>query len=105
MHPSHSTWMPLSVKLRPDAETRGRGRSPGADQPHVVAGGVECLPPGGYGVSGTLSLPEQAWSAALLLVGWPGCLLVKEVICLPTYLFIKIIFFFGCAERLLEPDL
>lgn len=93
MHPSHSKWMPPSVKLGPDAETQGRGRSPGADQPRVVAGGVECLPPGGYGVAGTLSLPEQAWGAAPLLVGSPGCLLVKEVICLPTYLFIQIIFF------------
>ena len=59
----------------------------------VVTRGVECLPPGESGVSGTLRLPEQARNAALLLVGWPGCLLVKEVLCPPTYLFIQIMFF------------
>lgn len=93
IHSSHSTWMLPSVKLRPDAETRAVAALLGPTSPVWLPGGVECLPPGGYGVSGTLSLPEQARSVALLLVGWSGCLLVKEVICLPTYLFIQIIFF------------
>lgn len=37
--------------------------------------------PASWGVQSllTLSLPEQARSSALLLMGWPGCLLVKEV--------------------------
>lgn len=105
IHPSHSTWKPLSFKLRPDAETRGRGRSPGANQPHVVAGGSGV--PASWGLWSVRDpQPPRAGlersSAARGLARVPlgqGSHLSTDLSIYSNN------FFLGCAEQLLDPDL